>query len=596
MKEEKSPVQMVCAGDVIRTWCQPRNRMRGRFAPKARVLRTGGERQNMSGILFSSKPLTKRAFSGRVLVVSALVLLAAGCDDRRVLKGAAEGTEGARLVVPDTITPPILVQKVDGAPAAWKLRQKVAESLRQRDIPAGLTMRAKVVYQLKGKVVRIQSAGRGTQVTVLWRLYDTGGKKVGEVTQLAAIPSSLSGTKDAASAGSSDDVTQAMADAAAESLAPIVPSSRLRTTQQAMTGLPAPKTRRTIENRTKVTAIGKAEKKNSGNLSRNLLRTPPKGAGTARVDGGSAGAAGAAASGDTKSKTALGRRGGGGSLSRNLLRSGPGAGAAPEARPSRGTPPATGGTSPSTSDARPAGQGRQAAAGSGGSMENLMRRYPTRVEAEQRQNGARGAADTRTARPTAARPRSVARRTARRTEVRKAPRTGRLIASRKPVSARTVTRRVYWVQIGSYRSRGMAEQKWRVTRRAGGDPLRRAKRRIVRAEIERRGTYYRVQVGPYVARTKARSLCRDLKSRSIECFLYRDLAAVPATAATGRKARRVRTSTRTAVTTSRAAEVPSRNSARKRRVRKATEPRLGRDPRPDRAPVSTRPGLPGASE
>jgi hypothetical protein len=49
----------------------------------------------------------------------------------------------AKLAVPSSLTPPISVQDVDGAPAEWKLAERVAEALRSRDIPASAATRSR---------------------------------------------------------------------------------------------------------------------------------------------------------------------------------------------------------------------------------------------------------------------------------------------------------------------------------------------------------------------------------------------------------------------------------------------------------------------
>ena len=532
------------------------------------------------------------------------------------------------------MTPPVRVMPVSGAPASWKLHDRVAEALRQRDIPAGVKMRGSHVYVLRGRVVQINRTGAQTQVTVKWRLVNGSGAKVGEVTQMAAIPTQKAG---ADSKGGSDDVTQAMADAAAESLSPIVPSSRLKTSQQAMTGLPPKRSRREYEKRNPVTAIGKSQKKQT-NLGRNLL-TPNK--------NGADGKAAIGATPAAKRKTALGRRGAGKSpLSRNLMRRKPlrmptgkrnalpvpgkiqpkpPAGARSTAARRDGNQKRAERVSGTTSDAQrtPAVAGPKAP---GGSMEELFQKHPTRTEREdgtvaRRVTKKRQVAEAPPARTPATNPASkpvskslrkpvrrkretaartetrratVKRRSMRRSRPKRSARQRRSVRTRNLRTARDVVpgRRVYWVQIGSYRSRGVAERRWREARRSGGKALRVASRRIMRAKVERRGVFYRVQVGPYVRRNSAYTVCRALKDRAIDCFLYRETeqASLPVTRAGGSRQRPAAgADRRRAVLRSK----PRRRAVVRSKRRRAEEPRLSPNPRPDKAPVSTSPGLPG---
>lgn len=584
----------------------------------------------------SSKTASTGAAKRRaaILAIAAGALVLSACDDGRAFKNQSQQGQSAKLVVPDTLTPPVRVMPVTGAPARWKLHDRVADALRQRDIPAGVKMRGSHVYVLRGRVVQINPAGPQTQVTVKWRLLDGNGTQVGEVTQMAAIPNNQTG----AAKDSSDDVTQAMADAAAESLSPIVPSSRLRTSQQAMTGLPSKRIRREYEKRNPVTAIGKGGKKQSG-LSRNLLKPGKTDDGRKAVTG--------SAGGTAAPKTALGRRGAGKSpLSKNLMQKKPlrvPAGKR-KALPVPGKKSSTGSNtqkrvtptarrdrrpervSGTTSNARRAPVTRTPAAPSG-TMEDLFRRNPTRTEQEdgvvaRRDAPARKTADKTVRTPPARRTRQIAaapkkvraqpRRTqARRTQTRRTQARRRALrrnpkkqtrainTARRVRTARDVVpgRRVYWVQIGSYRSRLVAERRWRAARRAGGQALHEANRRIMRAKVERRGVFYRIQVGPYTRRKAATTVCRTLRDRDIACFLYRETeqASLPVTRAGGPRLKPKAHRVTRAILRSKPRTGPATPKAARKGVRvKITDgPRISPDPRPDKAPVSTSPGLPG---
>lgn len=480
-----------------------------------------------------------KAPGGAILLLIAGAVLLGACDDGRVFKEQSRRGQTAKLVVPDSLTPPVRVEAVAGAPASWKLHERVAEALRNRDIPAGVRVRGRRVYVLHGRVLRTGGADQRSQVTVKWRLLDGDGRQVGEVTQLAAIPRDPSGkAKDG-----SDDVTQAMADAAAESLSPIVPSSRLRTSQQAMTGLPATRVRPAVEKGNPVTAIGKSAKKQT-RLARALLRPGRNGAADRS----------AAADGAASAKTALGRRGAGnGALSRNLFRNSTGSltrPVKPAGKPLRKPVSSRRGgagvrVSVTTSSARRSDVPPSAGGPAPGSMEELIRRHPTRTEREAgivarkptpATTRQRKAVKTRPARRT----RSIAvRPTSRRGPSRKVDnRAAR--APRRPFAGSVAAGSpVFWVQIGSYRSRPVAERQWQVTRRAGGQTLRDANRRIMRAKVGARGIFYRVQIGPFTKRLAAFAVCRDLRGRGIDCFLFPDVqhAALPVTRAGGAPAK-----------------------------------------------------------
>ncbi len=97
---------------------------------------------------------------------------------------------------------------------------------------------------------------------------------------------------------------------------------------------------------------------------------------------------------------------------------------------------------------------------------------------------------------------------------------GKPSKSVKKVKARPTTLD-YRVQIASFRSRDDAETKWmRVIDKMGGNwryftPI------VSRADLGKRGIYYRLQVRAEHGRTQADRLCRDLKSNGQDCLVVK---------------------------------------------------------------------------
>ncbi len=90
------------------------------------------------------------------------------------------------------------------------------------------------------------------------------------------------------------------------------------------------------------------------------------------------------------------------------------------------------------------------------------------------------------------------------------------IGGKQPVRA---ARQHYWVQIGSHKDEVQGRAEWPKLQAAGGDALRDAPHRIVRADLGAKGVFYRIQVGPYGAPADAAALCAQLKARNLDCFL-----------------------------------------------------------------------------
>jgi hypothetical protein len=96
-----------------------------------------------------------------------------------------------------------------------------------------------------------------------------------------------------------------------------------------------------------------------------------------------------------------------------------------------------------------------------------------------------------------------------------------------PVAAGTATTAfrtmagVYRVQIASTKSEGLAQREWRDQVSKYPDVLSDLSLTVQRAVVKNRGTFYRVQGGPFSDRDSADSVCRKLKSRGQDCLVVR---------------------------------------------------------------------------
>ena len=80
---------------------------------------------------------------------------------------------------------------------------------------------------------------------------------------------------------------------------------------------------------------------------------------------------------------------------------------------------------------------------------------------------------------------------------------------------------VYRVQIASTKSEGLAQREWRDQVSKFPDVLSDLSLTVQRAVVKNRGTFYRVQGGPFPDRDSADSVCRKLKSRGQDCLVVR---------------------------------------------------------------------------
>jgi len=474
---------------------------------------------------------TNRTGLARPLMAAAagLALLALGaCSENRPFERESAGVQ-TKLAVPTSMTPPISVRGIDGAPGEWKLAERVAEALRSRDIPASAAARSRSAFVLKGEMRQgVERNGR-SRVEVVWSLYNGVGKKVGEVTQMAAVPG-------AAFKQTNEGVVEAMADAAAESIAPLVPSSSVQLADGTETGERKGNDRAKIEERDRVTAVGKMPA--TTGVSKNLLAPPKRevkveasatpaaptktaapaapAKPTTRADAPKAAAPPPArysatppepAPGDKKALTGMGRYEGASVLSRNLFRS--------DVDPSKPLPP--------PQRARPERPTQPAQRESPDAEESLSL---SAVPEPASDTGRRPGAPTRTtslqhadaASPhVAERPRQIAESPAARRETQPERRSEPAPEQYAERAARGNFQ--YWIQIGSHKDENFARAEWQKIRNAAQAVLANAGNRIQRADLGARGVFYRIQIGPFASQGEAGQFCAQLKTRAVDCFL-----------------------------------------------------------------------------
>jgi hypothetical protein len=457
-----------------------------------------------------------------LLAATGFALLALGaCGENRPFERESAGAQ-TRLAVPASLTPPITVRGIDGAPAEWKLAERVAEALRSRDIPASAAMRSRSAYVLKGEMRSGAERNGRSRVEVVWNLYNGVGKKVGEVTQMAAVPG-------AAFKAPNEGVIVAMADAAAESIAPLVPSSSLQLADGTETGERKGNDRARIEERDRVTGVGKMP--TTTGVARNLLVPPkrdpnpaPRATATATATAPKAPPPAARHSatppasrysatppappppGDKKAITAVGRYQGESALSRNLFR--------PEHDPSKPLPrPQRAAPQPPSQPAMREGPEVEESLSLSALPEPA--RDPRRRAAPARNTPPQHAEAPAPRTDVAERPRQIAESPAPRREA----------APERPAAPVQYAERAsrgnfhYWIQVGSHKDESIARAEWQKIQSGAQAVVANAGNRIQRADLGARGVYYRIQIGPFASQGEAGQFCARLRARTVECFL-----------------------------------------------------------------------------
>lgn len=95
----------------------------------------------------------------------------------------------------------------------------------------------------------------------------------------------------------------------------------------------------------------------------------------------------------------------------------------------------------------------------------------------------------------------------------------KLTAPTKKVASRSAT--VFRIQLASVRSRRAAEKAWGRYQFNHSALFGKLEPNIIRVDLKGRGTFYRLQAGPFSDALAARSLCSEAKKRKIGCIIVR---------------------------------------------------------------------------
>jgi len=389
------------------------------------------------------------------------------------------------LLVPDHITPPVKVLPVEGAPEHWRLHERVAAAMRDREIPAGTEGESRASYRLEGRFsVPEENDGR---IRIAWQLYDNAGKAVGEVMQLTAITNATWGTHETGELG-------LVSQAAAESLAPLVPSAVLDDAQFAEnTGEPSRDD--PAKRFGPVTALARKAAMPGGGLGdrfiglANVDEVPTLPATAEALDVEPASDELERANEEAARKAALPP------AELPLL---------PEADrvpgPGHETPNVAFGIEPAPGDRN---DGLQAEA------------VGAAAHAPQLEAVASGALSTQSAAttPEAAKPPA---------EPASVSTEGGTASPGGPAP--------HWVQIGAYRNAARSRAAWDTLLAEHPEQLAGRPHAIHKADLGRKGVFYRVRLGPFGERRQALDTCAGLTRVGVDCFLSRDPVAMVADA------------------------------------------------------------------
>ena len=75
------------------------------------------------------------------------------------------------------------------------------------------------------------------------------------------------------------------------------------------------------------------------------------------------------------------------------------------------------------------------------------------------------------------------------------------------------------IQLAAYRSAEVAAKRWRTIKVKHEDLLGRLNPIIQKADLGKKGLYFRLQAGPLPSRASAKSLCAALKKRKVSCLV-----------------------------------------------------------------------------
>ena len=91
----------------------------------------------------------------------------------------------------------------------------------------------------------------------------------------------------------------------------------------------------------------------------------------------------------------------------------------------------------------------------------------------------------------------------------------------KSIVNSSVVRKIYRVQIASLRSENAVKQFWLEIKNKYPKMFRNLKFFFVRVEIEGKGTYFRLQLGPLKTSKLARELCQRIRTIKAGCFIVK---------------------------------------------------------------------------
>ena len=430
----------------------------------------------------------------RFLVVgvgfTALALVSAGCVEERRFAQAAATKDTRQLVVPSRITPPVTVARIEGAPKNWQFSERLAKALRRRDIPAGTRSRGKASYLVRGRAEPLprKSGAEGShirQLRISWSLHDATGKRVGTVVQVAAIPGAVWEKPD-------PRILDQLASLAAASLRPYVPNAPVggsQTASGAGSGRLA---------RPPVTAIGRQDARRGGRgLSGRLLAMR-------RVTG-------------FRTQTPEER------IAMKRAAKAPAGTTAPS-----GAKVARGAAGPVIKPATPR-SAHETVTRRTVVTEGLARVAGTRVG---KRRTTAGVATRQKAPPiikaSTTRGQNVRKPSAIRPDANRAK--FRLSGGARPVQIAEASRRGgapvgmvqntkgYWVQLASNTTAQASHAAWTTLVSNHRDLLGRQPHAVNRADLGRKGIYYRLQLGPYPNVAQARRICASLRTARITCI------------------------------------------------------------------------------
>lgn len=79
----------------------------------------------------------------------------------------------------------------------------------------------------------------------------------------------------------------------------------------------------------------------------------------------------------------------------------------------------------------------------------------------------------------------------------------------------------FFIQLGSYRTNKDAQSSWSNIKKKHKTTLAKLSSATEKADLGKKGTFYRLQVGPFTQESSARSVCTKLKDKKQGCFIVK---------------------------------------------------------------------------